>query len=52
MFSLMGYMWHFADHERIKNTIESFYERWYATWALAISEGRGEPTHSDTTFNT
>ncbi|KAJ5198446.1 uncharacterized protein N7498_007563 [Penicillium cinerascens] len=25
--------------QTIKKTIESFYERWYATWALAIGEG-------------
>ncbi|KAJ6111567.1 hypothetical protein N7523_007628 [Penicillium sp. IBT 18751x] len=25
--------------QAIEKTIESFYERWYATWALAISEG-------------
>jgi hypothetical protein len=25
--------------QAIKTTIESFYERWYATWSLAISEG-------------
>jgi hypothetical protein len=30
------------DQSRIKKTIETFYERWYSTWALAIGEGESK----------
>lgn len=43
---LVLFLWRLAHSYRIKNTIESFYERWYATWALAISEDGGERTTS------